>query len=249
VNEAAMRAPRRAGIIAAGRGDRLRSDADALKPLVRVNGQALIEHVLRSLAEAAPSEVVIIVNDASLAVRDHVSAKTWPFPIQWIVETTPSSMHSFLRVVETLSGAGDGPFLVSTVDTVAPRGAYARFIHTASRRPIADVTLAVTDPVDDDKPLLLAVGDGNRVIALGDHVDRRTVRNVYATAGYYLVRPTVLREAHAARQDGLTAMRTFFARLLDRGYSLVAVHASKSVDVDRWEDVAAAETMLRQVDA
>ena len=88
----------------------------------------------------------------------------------------------------------------------------------------------MTDPVDDDKPLLLAVGDGNRVIALGDHVDRRTVRNVYATAGYYLVRPTVLREAHAARQDGLTALRTFFARLLDRGYSLVAVHASKSVD-------------------
>ena len=43
-------------------------------------------------------------------------------------------MHSFLRVVETLAAGGDeGPFLVSTVDTVAPPGAFARFAAEARR--------------------------------------------------------------------------------------------------------------------
>jgi choline kinase len=58
----------RAGIIAAGQGSRLRHGTHALKPLVPVAGRTLVERVLSSLAEAAPSEVVIIVNEASLAV-------------------------------------------------------------------------------------------------------------------------------------------------------------------------------------
>ena len=99
-----MSGPRRlrAGVIAAGRGDRLRNGSAVLKPLIRVGGRTLIERVLDSLADAGASEVCVIINEDSLAVRDHVSTTAWPFTLRWIVETTPSSMHSFLRVVETL---------------------------------------------------------------------------------------------------------------------------------------------------
>src|SRR5262249_54094893 len=147
--------PLRAGVIAAGWGERLRHGAHQLKPLVPVGGLTLVERVLTSLAEARPAEVAIIVNEAAKAVRDHVSARPWPFRLTWIVETTPSSMHSFLRVVETLAADGDaGPFLLSTVDTVAAPGAYASFAD-ASWRLSADVALAVSPPTDDDKPLLV----------------------------------------------------------------------------------------------
>src|SRR5262245_66240545 len=96
---AAAGRPGRAGVIAAGRGDRLRDDTHILKPLVRVGGQTLVERVLHSLGEAGPAEVVIIVNDASVAVKDHVmKAHRWPFAVRWIVETTPSSMPSFLKL-------------------------------------------------------------------------------------------------------------------------------------------------------
>src|SRR5439155_22096496 len=102
----------RAGVIAAGWGERLRSGTSTLKPLVWVGGRPLIDHVLHSLSEAAPEEVVIIVNEHATAVRDHVSSQTWPFDIRWIIETTPSSMHSFLRVVEALAADRHaGPFL------------------------------------------------------------------------------------------------------------------------------------------
>src|SRR5207248_3024828 len=94
--------PLRGGVIAAGRGDRLRGASATLKPLVPIGGRALIEHVLASMASAGAAEIVVIINEDSLAIRDHVSRTSWPFALDWIVETTPSSMHSFLRVVETL---------------------------------------------------------------------------------------------------------------------------------------------------
>src|ERR1043165_7265060 len=110
----------RAGVLAAGRGERLRTHASDLKPLARVGGETLIERVLHSMGEAGAGEVVVIINEDSGTVRDDVSRSAWPFALRWIVETTPTSMHSFLRLVETLAADGDdGPFLLSTVDTVA----------------------------------------------------------------------------------------------------------------------------------
>lgn len=261
--------PLRAGIIAAGRGDRLRHGMHRLKPLVPIAGRTLVERVLSSLAETAPSEVVIIVNEASLAVRDHVTSRQWPFAVRWVVETTPSSMHSFLRVLEELTGGGDeGPFLISTVDTIAAPGAFASFA-AASRELDADVTLAVAPPGDDLKPLLVRMTPGtSRIEAIGDrvrlkpdatggHPARRGLRlqedlvagGAWATAGYYSARPSVLREADAARRDNLPALRAFFSRLLDRGYRLHGVPVAGAIDVDRPRDVRAAEAFLKQAGA
>ena len=261
--------PLRAGIIAAGRGSRLRPSIRTLKPLVPIAGRTLVERVLSSLAEAAPSEVVIIVNEGSLAVRDHVTSRRWPFAVRWVVETTPSSMHSFLRVLEELaSGGDDGPFLMSTVDTIAAPGAFASFA-ASSQQLDADVALAVAQPGDDLKPLLARMTPGtSRIEALGDTVRPKPEAtgvsrpvplfgdtglqpggDVWATAGYYSVRPSVLREATAARGDRLPALRAFFGRLLDRGYRLDGVPVACAIDVDRPHDVKAAEAFLKQAGA
>jgi NDP-sugar pyrophosphorylase family protein len=233
----------RAGVLAAGRGERLCVAGQTLKPLVPVGGVTLVERVLTALGETEPSEVVFIINEASLAVRDHVSARRWPFALRWIVETTPSSMHSFLRIVETLAEEGeDGPFLISTVDTVARPGAYTRFMADARRNADAAVTLALTSVPDDEKPLLVRL-DGSAVVAIGD----AAAGAPYATAGYYAVRPSILEEAGAARRDGVTSLRAFLARLLARGYRLAGVPSAESVDVDRPRDVGAAEAFLRRV--
>ncbi|HEX8899191.1 MAG TPA: NTP transferase domain-containing protein, partial [Chthoniobacterales bacterium] len=86
----------RAGILAAGRGERLRTQPTDLKPLARVGGETLIERVLNSIAETGAAEVTVIINDDSLFVRENVEKMSWPFRLSWIVETTPTSMHSFL---------------------------------------------------------------------------------------------------------------------------------------------------------
>lgn len=228
----------RAGVLAAGRGERLRSRPSDLKPLARIGDSTLIEHVLKSMAEAGASEVVVIINEDSRAVRDHVARSDWPFALRWIVETTPTSMHSFLRLVETLASDGnDGPFLLSTVDTVTSPKAYRDFIQRACGSDAA-VTLALTCPGGDEKPLLVRTMPGDsRIAAFGE--------GNYATAGVYAVRPIVLREADEARRDGIDALRTFLGRLLERGYDLAGIPIAESIDVDRPRDIAAAEMLLR----
>ena len=231
----------KAGIFAAGRGSRLRSPANPLKPLVRVRGRALIEHVLQAMAGAAATEVVIIINEDSLAVRDQVAKSAWPFALRWIVESTPTSMHSFLRLVETLAADGDaGPFLISTVDTVTSTNVYAQFFAEA-RSNQAAITLALTSPGDDEKPLFVRLGsDDSRIVAIGE----RAAPSRYATAGIYAVRPTILREAAAARHDGIDALRVFLGRLLERGYPLAGIPIAQTIDVDRPADIETAEAFL-----
>ena len=233
----------RAGVLAAGRGERLRTQSNDLKPLVKVGDQTLIEHVLHSMSHADATEVVVIINEDSLAVRDHAAAIKWPFALRWIVETTPTSMHSFLRLVETLAADGDeGPFLLSTVDTVAGAHTYARFFAAARRLEQAAVTLALTSPGGDEKPLFVRTGPENsRVVAIGD----AAAPSQYATAGVYAVRASILREAAAARHEGIDSLRTFLGRLLDRGYHLAGIPIAQSIDVDRPGDISTAEEFLR----
>jgi hypothetical protein len=63
------------------------------------------------------------------------------------------------------------------------------------------------------------------------------------------VRSSVLREAAAARADGLTALRLFLGRLVANGLRVAAVPMSDAIDVDRPADVTAAEAFLKQVRA
>jgi NDP-sugar pyrophosphorylase family protein len=233
----------RAGVLAAGRGERLRSPTNPLKPLVKVDGRTLIERVLTSMADAGATEVAVIINEDSVAVRDHVSRSKWPFVLRWIVETTPSSMHSFLRLVETLAAAGDdGPFLLSTVDTVAGPRTYAQFMAEARRHKDAAVILALTSPGSDENPLLVRCAPGNsRVLAIG----AAAAPSAEATAGVYAIRSSILREAEAARRDGIDALRIFLGRLLDRGYHLAGIPIARSIDVDVPNDIRTAEEFLR----
>ena len=235
--------PLKAGVLAAGRGERLRGESNRLKPLVKVGHRTLIEHVLEAMADAAASEVVVIINEDSLAVREHVSAREWPFTVRWLVETTATSMHSFLRLMETLAAeGGEGPFLLSTVDTVAAPRAYAQFMAAARENNQAAVTLGLTSPGDDEKPLPVRLAPGSsRIAAIGD----TAAPSNFVTAGVYAVRASILREADAARRDGVDALRAFLGRLLDRGYHLAGIPIAQSIDVDRPSDIETAEAFLR----
>src|SRR5262245_8747986 len=158
----------RAGIIAAGAGSRLVGDDAVPKPLRRVAGTPLIERVVAELEIAGASDVHVIINAESIAIRDYLNKTQRSCTLRWIVETTPSSMHSFFRVLESLAASGgEAPCLVATVDVVAPSGTFHRFLDRAAGLE-ADVTFAVTKRIEDDKPLRVAIDETScRVRSIG----------------------------------------------------------------------------------
>lgn len=231
------------GILAAGHGERLR-DSGTLKPLVEIAARPLIAHVLDGFADLGATDVTTIINEESGAVRDAIAGREWAFALRWLVETTPSSMHSFLRLLETLAAdGGAGPFVLSTVDTVLPPHAFATFCSNALTNSENDVTLAINQPAEDDNPLWVRCEERGRVVAIGEDAAADATG---ATAGIYIVNPVVLREAEIARRDVLMSLRSFLGRLFERGYQIGALPIANSIDVDQVADIIAAEKLLQQ---
>jgi NDP-sugar pyrophosphorylase family protein len=229
----------RAAVIAAGQGERLRAaGVTEPKPLVRVCGKPLIDHVLDAVAACGIRSVACLFNEEADAVERHCRDSRGDRELRIVRRTTPSSMESLFTLAPHLAGER---FLLLTVDAVFGPGLLPSFLSAASQWSAADVVLAVHRFVDDEKPLRVAAGAGGRVTALGTDAPASPL----ITAGLYVLEPRVFAEIAAARAARLAALRQFFAHLLSRGYVFAAVEVEKTIDVDRPQDIASAEAFVR----
>jgi NDP-sugar pyrophosphorylase family protein len=233
----------RGGIIAAGHGERLaRAGLGVPKALVPVAGRTLVEHTLDALGAAGVDRVACIVNEESGAVETHCRQRVTGLPLVFVRRTTPSSMESLFTLAPHLHDPGSHEaFLVMTVDTIVAPAAVRDFVAAALARSDADGVLALSTFVDDEKPLRVARAADGRITAIGEEA----ARSPTVTAGFYVFRPTIFAEVAAARAAGFTALRHFLAHLVARGYRLYGEPVPKCIDVDRPEDLAAAEAFVR----
>jgi NDP-sugar pyrophosphorylase family protein len=228
----------KAGIIAAGLGERFRSAGFATpKPLIPVGGKTLLGRAIESAAAAGAEAVALIVNAEFPEVARYVREERWPVPIELTVRTTPSSMESFFALAPSLRGS---PFLLTTVDAITAKGTLAALARTGlAAGPTG--TLAVTTFVDDEKPLWVRLGAQARVVALG----AEAAGSGLVTSGAYFFFPDVYDHLAEASRRKLAALREFLGLLVEQGASLFGFRAGTSVDVDRPEDVAVAEQFLK----
>lgn len=232
----------RAGLIAAGLGERLvAAGITTPKPLVLIAGKPLVDHVLDAAAAAGVTEVACLFNaePGTDAVEAHCRARPGGPRLHIARRTTPSSMESLFVVAGLLSDAG-APVLILTVDAIFAPPTLRAFL-AAARQHAADVVLAVTTHVDDEKPLHVAVAADGAVTAIGP----AAAASRFITSGFYVFHPRVFAEIAAARAAGCNALRQFLAHLLARGYRCAAVPMGTTLDVDRPEDIAAAEAFVR----
>lgn len=229
----------KAGVIAAGEGARFRQAGFATpKPLIEVGGMSLIARTLGGLAAAGADDIALIVNDAGGAVLDHVARLALAVPVRTIRKSTPGSFASLAEVARLL---GDGPFLISTVDTLAPAPELAGFAQAFGMSG-TDALLAYTDFVDDESPLRIAVDDKGRVTAIG----AAAASSSLVTAGLYGFGPRAVAELAAAERAGTERLRHFLGRLVEAGLDVRGHRLSMAVDVDRPHDLTVAERFLRQ---
>lgn len=230
-------------IIAAGEGSRLSQEGVLLpKPLVVLNGEAMIERLVRIFDENGAEEIVIIVNTLHPQTEQFVRAlsarrKDGQAPIRLVVKTTPSSMHSFYALSPYLEGA---PFCLTTVDTVFREDDFANYIRGFIQTN-CDGMMAVTDYIDDEKPLY--VGTDTQMRITGFYDDRNDCR--YISGGIYCLKSNALQTLRRCMAEGQSRMRNFQRGLVADGLRLQACAFSKILDVDHAADIAKAEEFLR----
>lgn len=230
----------RAGIIAAGLGERLARGGVAVpKPLVPIHGEPMIGRIIRAAAGIGASSIACVVNDLDPAVEGYLRSGHWPVPLELVVKTTPGSLESLFCLVPFLS---EGPFLLFTVDAVFPFASLEAFFATARNMVQAHGVLALTPWVDDERPLWVKIDRSHRIVALGEAAGPCD----YATAGFYYFDPGIFSLAGRARAEKMIALRQFLGLLSEGGYPLYGLPVDKTIDVDYPEDIEKAENLLRE---
>ncbi|HZP36587.1 MAG TPA: hypothetical protein VFE48_08860, partial [Methylomirabilota bacterium] len=193
----------------------------------------LIGAVLRNFTAAGVTAITVIVNESEQDCVDWVRGRYPALDVDFIVKTTASSLESFREV--TARGPA-GPMLVSTVDAWCAPEDFARFARQAAARSDEATVLAVTPLVADEKPLWVSLGAGGRVAAIGG------AAGSHVTAGVYRLSARARRVAEA---PPLPRLRDYLRWLHASGEPIYGEIIETVVDVDRGEDVAAAEAVAR----
>ena len=227
-------------IISAGEGSRLSQEGVALpKPLVQLNGMAMIDRLVHIFAQNGAEQVVIIINNEVALTKEHVAAlkETAEVPLEVIVKTTPSSMHSFYELSRFLK---DDKFCLTTVDTIFREDEFAAFIE-AFKASGKDGMMAVTDYIDDEKPLYISTDE--KLNITGFH-DAATPDCRYISGGIYCLTPKAIDTLEKCMEKGMSRMRNFQRQLVADGLQLEAYPFSKILDVHHASDIVKAEAFL-----
>lgn len=225
-------------IIAAGEGSRLVQEGVTLpKPLVKLNGVEMIRRLIDIFLKNNASSISIIVNEEMTQVQDYLTNLELGIPFNVVIKSTPSSMHSFFELRDFLR---DGKFCLTTVDTIFKEDEFSKYIQTFINDSESDGMMAVTDFIDDEKPLYVDVNDRMAIKGFLDHSDNCK----YISGGIYGLTPKAIDTLEACLDSGQARMRNFQRQLVADNLQLKAYPFEKIVDVDHAGDIVKAEKFL-----
>ena len=186
-----MTKPRRAMVLAAGLGVRMKPLTDRNpKPLIEVNGKALIEYALERLAEVGVDRVIVNVHYLADLIERHLAGRSGIV----ISDERGEILETGGGIVKALPLLGSEPFFLVNADTIWADGTKSNLARLADG----------FDPDRMDARLLLAPtaslgysGSGDYAIASDGRLQRRgEARNVpFVYAGAAILSPSLFADA------------------------------------------------------
>ena len=226
-------------IIAAGEGSRLASEGITTpKPMIPLQGTPMIERLVRIFMRNGAASVSIIINEEQPQTLAHLKELQKELPIEIVVKNTPSSMHSMHALSHHLQG---DKFCLTTVDTLFHEEEFAAYIKAFDKSD--EGIMAVTDYIDDEKPLYVDTDEALNITAFRDNPSEQSR---YISGGIYALPPQALDILDKCIAEGIERMRNFQRRLVESGMKLKAHPFSKIIDIDHAEDIEKAEKFLSQ---
>ena len=228
-------------IIAAGEGSRRAQEGVAKpKPLVELSGEPMIGRLISSFLRCNAESISIIVNEYMTEVREYLESLKLPVPLNLVVKTTPSSMHSFYELSRVMK---PGKFCLTTVDTIFREPDFARYIAAFEADTENDGMMAVTPFIDDEKPLYVETDDQMNIVAFRDAAWDGAK---YVSGGIYALNEKSFGVVKECIDNGVSRMRNFQRALVSSGLKLKAYSIDKIIDVDHAEDIATAQKFISE---
>lgn len=231
------------GIIAAGEGSRLVQEGVLTpKPLLRLGGKPMIQRLIEIFERCGAESVCVVINEEMTEVRQFLETLPIPEKVEFdiMVKSTPSSMHSFKELSRFLRKRDK--FVVTTVDTVFREDDFRSYVEAFEELDTdCDGLMAVTDFIDDEKPLYVDVDADWKILAFNDSPSEGCR---FVSGGIYGLGKRALEVLDLCMSEGTERMRNFQRRMLAEDMILKAWPMGRIVDVDHVSDIAKAEEIL-----
>lgn len=227
-------------IIAAGEGSRLAQEGvEKPKPLVELNGEPMVMRLMNIFRRCNAESISIIINDFMPEVRQFLDNIEIDIPLNVVVKSTPSSMHSFWELSKVMK---PGKFCLTTVDTIFREDDFARYIAAFEADDKHDGMWAVTPFIEDEKPLYVDVDLRMNIKAF---CDKPFDGAKYVSGGVYAMSDKAFPILDQCIEKGISRMRNFQRALIENGMKLKAYSIDKIIDVDHASDIAVAQEFIK----
>lgn len=228
-------------IIAAGEGSRLAQEGVAKpKPLVELSGEPMIMRLMNIFQRCNAESISVIINDFMPEVRQYLESISLDVPLNVVVKSTPSSMHSFWELSKVMK---PGKFCLTTVDTIFREDDFARYVAAFEADDKHDGLWAVTPFIEDEKPLYVEV---DRRMNIKAFCDQAFDGAKYVSGGVYAMTDKAFPVLNECIDKGISRMRNFQRALIENGMRLKAFSIDKIIDVDHASDIEVAQNFINE---
>ncbi len=228
-------------IIAAGEGSRLAQEGVAKpKPLVELSGEPMIMRLMNIFQRCNAESISVIINDFMPEVRQYLESISLDVPLNVVVKSTPSSMHSFWELSKVMK---PGKFCLTTVDTIFREDDFARYVAAFEADDKHDGLWAVTPFIEDEKPLYV---DVDRRMNIKAFCDQAFDGAKYVSGGVYAMTDKAFPVLNECIDKGISRMRNFQRALIENGMRLKAFSIDKIIDVDHASDIEVAQNFINE---
>ena len=177
----------RAVVLAAGRGTRMGEiTADVPKPMLRVHGRPLLEHVLDRLAEAGVREILIVVGYRRELIEQYF--RHWRLPVSFREQEVVNGTASAALLARDF--IAQAPFLLTFGDILCEPDAYIKCGRVLDKYPGTVAVLGVKS-VDDPWRGAAVYVENDRITKVIEKPPRGTSTTRWNSAGLFGLRPAV----------------------------------------------------------
>ncbi len=229
-------------IIAAGEGSRLHNEGfHKPKPMVTVNGETLIERLIRIFKHNNATSITIIINEQSQELKKLLESLDINIPTKILCKSTPSSLHSFYEIINQTH---PNELCLTTVDTIFNENEFENYILSFRNNPEVDALMATSNFVDDEKPLWIETDNNQNILQF---TSKKTLQTKCVSGGIYCLRNKAIQYATIAVENGIERMRNYQQFLISEHCNVKAYSFDTIIDIDHISDIEKADRFLNSI--